>query len=168
MRLDLRTSIHHPGHYEGHADASIEEVHLPVAYDFSVKRRAGGYVLDGTLSIVYNLLCARCLKPFSRSETVPLHVVLMSNMHEDAQTIADEDEDIVYYENEEEVDLTEYLQGEVLLGVPSKAVCSHTCKGLCPVCGESIESEHCTCKTERIDAKWAKLNDIKRELYGGD
>lgn len=167
MRLDLRTSLHHPGHYAGTVTADIEEVQTPAEFECTVTRNAGAYVLDGTLSIVYNLLCARCLKPFSRDEKIAFHVVLRQNTHE-KQEIAEEDEDILYYENEEDVDVTDYLRGEIFLGVPSKAVCSDSCKGLCPVCGEDRDSGLCTCKDEHIDAKWAKLNEIKRELYGGD
>lgn len=168
MKLDLRTALHHPAHYVGTITADVEEVKTPVEFEGTLKKDTAAYVLDGTLSIVYNLVCARCLKPFSRCEKVGVHVFLRKLTHDAHQADTEEDEEILYYENEEEVDMTDYLRGEVLLGVPSKAVCSESCKGICPICGEDRDSGICTCKDEHIDAKWAKLTEIKRELYGGD
>ncbi len=38
---------------------------------------------------------------------------------------------------------------EIVLGYPSKVVCSESCAGLCPVCGKNLNQGACSCDKEK-------------------
>ncbi len=168
MRFDLRAVNEHPRHFRELFSVDVPEIEKPTEVECTIQLQGDSYILDGTVSIVYNLVCARCLVPFSRNETVPLHVLIKKGIAPDKQDNADDETDVVYLSADDDVDISEYLRGEILLDIPVKAVCSEECKGMCPVCGTNLNEKQCHCSHAAIDAKWAKLNEIKRELYGGD
>ncbi|MOA30578.1 hypothetical protein D3C78_1516790 [compost metagenome] len=71
----------------------------------------------------------------------------------------DEDEDLQIV-TEDRVDLRPYVEESFLLSLPYSAVCSDSCKGLCPNCGTDLNVEQCSCDTEVIDPRLAGLKDF--------
>jgi uncharacterized protein len=55
------------------------------------------------------------------------------------------------------------VREEIILSIPMKAVCSETCKGLCPECGQNLNEGQCDCVVERIDPRLAPLLDLLKE-----
>jgi len=57
------------------------------------------------------------------------------------------------------VDLTSDIREDILLAFPFVALCSKTCKGLCPRCGANRNLESCDCKpAER--AAWGPFEGV--------
>jgi uncharacterized protein len=54
---------------------------------------------------------------------------------------------------------------EILLSLPMKALCREDCPGLCPQCGAMKDSAECRCSNQdRIDPRWAALEDLKKRI----
>lgn len=116
-----------------------------------------GLYLDAIVSYEYYENCARCLKEFiNKVETVLSGRLLETS--KSSRTI-DDDELVFYYDNDE-VELTEQVLSSILLSLPMKSLCDDNCKGLCLVCGKDLNIEECNCDIQEIDPRLAKLKDL--------
>jgi uncharacterized metal-binding protein YceD (DUF177 family) len=57
------------------------------------------------------------------------------------------------------LDLGPLLAELLVLEEPVKVLCSAECRGLCPVCGQNRNHGTCSCETETIDPRLARLMD---------
>ncbi|SDZ02004.1 uncharacterized protein SAMN05660462_01549 [Proteiniborus ethanoligenes] len=113
--------------------------------------------LSAMVSYEYYENCARCLEKFvNRVETV-LSGRLMENSKSHDEI--DDDELIIYYENNE-LDLKEQILTSIILSLPMKSVCNDNCRGLCLVCGRDLNKGNCDCNIQEIDPRLAKLKDL--------
>jgi uncharacterized protein len=116
----------------------------------------------GHLTVSLHVECHRCLAPIDipvdtdfdlayepLPEAIPGHEV---ELH-------DEDIDLGFYDGEG-MELNDVLREQVLLMLPSRALCSPDCKGLCPVCGVNRNEETCACTTKIADERWAALRNL--------
>ena len=55
------------------------------------------------------------------------------------------------------LDIDEPLREELILGFPTKLLCSEDCEGLCPKCGKPKREGDCGCPTREIDPRLAIL-----------
>ena len=107
----------------------------------------------------YHGECARCLAPvdgvFSLDfeRTVTTEGTLSEDALEDDFDKADEYVII----HGAELDVDEPLLEELLLGFPTKLLCSEDCPGLCPKCGKPRRDGDCGCPTKEIDPRLAIL-----------
>jgi uncharacterized protein len=56
-----------------------------------------------------------------------------------------------------ELDVDEPLSEELLLGFPTRLLCSEDCLGLCPRCGKPKREGDCGCGGREIDPRLAIL-----------
>jgi uncharacterized protein len=67
------------------------------------------------------------------------------------------------YVVDERLDARRWARDAAVLAIPTRILCRPDCKGLCPVCGESLndadpaDHEHDTAP----DPRWAKLDELK-------
>lgn len=109
------------------------------------------------------LLCARCLEPFFRGLNSEFSVVLKPRPNfplAEERELNREDLESDFYEGEE-INLTSFVQDQVLLTLPQKAVCREECRGLCPRCGKNLNREVCQCPTALIDPRFQALKNLK-------
>ena len=52
----------------------------------------------------------------------------------------------VYYFEGDEIDIDPYVFEEVMLNMPIKALCSESCKGICPCLRQEPNVEECGCE----------------------
>jgi uncharacterized protein len=71
-----------------------------------------------------------------------------------------EEAEIGFYEGDG-VELNDALREYVLLALPMRRLCSETCKGLCPVCGQNRNQQACQCQSEALDDRWAALKQLR-------
>jgi len=125
-------------------------------------RVVGGFATE------VEMKCARCL------EAVPLSLdskfdLLYRPLKTQAQGGSDEvsiteaDTEIGFYQGEG-LALEDVLKEQVLLAVPAKALCREDCKGLCPQCGQNLNTGSCNCAEKRTDPRWEALADIREKL----
>jgi uncharacterized protein len=109
------------------------------------------------------LLCARCLEPFFRGLNSEFSTVLKPRPNfplAEEYELNREDLESDFYEGEE-VNLTSFVQDQVLLTLPQKAVCREECRGLCPRCGKNLNREVCQCPTALMDPRFQALKNLK-------
>lgn len=161
MRLNLQNIIHVPGGSVPFAfslDLSGEDffgnrpVTRPVQVSGTVKNIADVLVLEGEASSTLDCVCDRCMDPFEKDQTVPLHFVL-------AETLEGEEDGEIVLLDDGEVDVGELAYTAFVLNMDTKFLCSEDCKGLCPGCGVNLNREPCRCK-KQADPRWAALEQL--------
>lgn len=72
------------------------------------------------------------------------------------------------------VDITEGVEEEVLLNLPSRVLCKEDCKGICPICGIDLNYGECNCKVDTTPTDsgrnnpFAVLKDLKNSTGGAN
>lgn len=118
--------------------------------------------VQGRVSARAEVDCGRCLK----SVDVPVEVefdvrYVPASDYEQVETAELQEEDLSFSVFEEEaIDLDELVREQVLLALPTRALCSEECKGLCPACGADRNRQPCDCETKETDPRWGALKDL--------
>jgi uncharacterized protein len=97
----------------------------------------------GDLEVRVTMLCARCLEPATvevAAEFAATYVPTGTLAGEDG-----EEPDVQFY-SEDEIDLSQLLREQVILGIPLSTLCRPECKGLCPQCGAELNLGACGCR----------------------
>lgn len=121
-----------------------------------------GLYLDLRMDIEFAAPCDKCLedtKGFASERTGLQLMKQAADVKEEAE-LSDDDMGVMYLEGDE-IDLHGIIRQEVDLLLPVRMVCGEDCKGLCPVCGENLNTSHCKCIQE-ADPRWSALKNIKK------
>jgi uncharacterized protein len=101
--------------------------------------------------------CTRCLE----GADVPVEI----DAREVDQPGAGDEELRSPYIEDEELDLSSWAHDALVLALPFQLLCRPDCRGLCPVCGASLNDadpeEHL--HDQAPDPRWAKLRELKLE-----
>ena len=107
----------------------------------------------------FEVLCARCVEPVP----VPMEGefdLIFRPQEADAEAgeraITIDETEIGYYE-ESGLLLEDVVREQVLLSLPGRTLCSPDCKGLCPSCGQNLNSASCNCEKTSVDPRWNAL-----------
>lgn len=68
------------------------------------------------------------------------------------------------YVSENTLDLAAWARDALALALPDQILCRPDCAGLCPVCGEDLNSEPHTHEQRGSDPRWAALAEIRERL----
>jgi len=124
------------------------------------KRKNEEYHINLSVSTVSKFPCDRCLKISNKN--VNINVFFIYTRDKDlAGQYEDSDINLIAID-ENEIDISKDIRDYIMLDKPMKIVCKKSCKGLCSECGTNLNFNQCSCTTEKIDPRWAKL----KELYG--
>lgn len=148
-------------------NTEVEELELPkeffgkVNVQVLLEKTKDHILLRTSLSVHKHCECDRCLKQFDREFFNEYHMFYIHdivNKHlydEDVVTVIRRDQDFIDISN----DVREYA----MLAIPMKNLCKEDCKGLCPKCGNNLNTEQCTCEIEKIDPRWLALKEIFKQ-----
>lgn len=120
-----------------------------------------GYMLTGTASGEYQIPCDRCLKTVRRRIDVEISDCFVPKIGGSYQG---EEECKVF--DKDLIDPSETVIESFLLQLPMKHLCSSDCAGLCPQCGQDLNSAACRCEAPP-DPRWERLNQFKDTKGGG-
>ena len=137
----------------------------PVHVVFDIHKDKEKFRLIGTTTTELELGCSRCLEPFRMpvNASFDLRFFPASAMSAEAEReIGDEDLETSYY-RDEQIDLNEVLREQFYLALPMKPLCGTDCKGLCPQCGQNLNTGTCDCAPQWDDPRLAVLKQLKRE-----
>ena len=84
--------------------------------------------------------CGRCIIPFEVDISTTLELLFSMSSKSPEESEADER----YYDGET-VDISEDVRQVLVLEIPAWPLCSETCEGLCPQCGEDLNNSACSC-----------------------
>ena len=125
-----------------------------VAARVDVSRTITGFALRLRFAAAVEGPCMRCMDDASPSIPVDAREVEQPGEGEDLHSP---------YLHEGVLDLAAWARDALVLAVPGQIVCRDECRGLCPVCGENLNTadpeQH---RHEQPgDPRWAKLRDLK-------
>jgi len=119
----------------------------------------------GFVDVEIRMACSRCLDEYQTGIRGDFSLTFTKELpHIDA----DDDEVEISAEEmglilitDDQIDLRDAVQQEVVMALPLRPLCAEDCKGLCPQCGVNMNTEHCGCKDNNFNIKFAALKDFK-------
>ncbi len=100
--------------------------------------------------------CDRCAERFTTELVFPMKERMKKV---DALEVEQEDPDLLLIDGSS-IDLAELAYSSLYLNLPSKALCSMECKGLCPICGQNRNLKECTCDDRPTDPRFDILDQL--------
>ena len=126
----------------------------PVKAEGTVRNTAGVLMMTGEITTCIHGICDRCASPFDRDVTIPLDVVLVTEMANEEN----EDEWVFPLESDS-ANLDDIVRTVFVLNLDSKLLCKEDCKGLCHRCGKNLNDGPCDCQKE-LDPRFAALKQL--------
>jgi uncharacterized protein len=118
--------------------------------------------LDVELETAIDLECCRCLEPSTTPVKNRIKCTLIPGRDDEEKDAESEVEDIDFsFYRGDVIDLALIVFEQIMLQLPIKALCSDSCRGLCPHCGANLNISICSCRTDAIDARLAALKKFK-------
>lgn len=149
-RLDLAVGIE--PFALGADEYQVEPAVVPVKLDIS-RTTGQGYSLRLRFAAALHGPCMRCLEPADAGYEV--------DAREISQPGAGEELDSPYVDGGV-LDLAGWARDALALNLPRAILCRPDCAGLCPVCGENLNTAGPDHSHEsEPDQRWAKLSEIK-------
>lgn len=146
--LDVRLEPFHLGADTYSADPAV----VPARLDIS-RTTGQGYALRLRFDASLDGPCMRCLEPAQASFAI--------DAREISQPGAGEELDSPYVEGGV-LDVAAWARDALALSLPRAILCQEDCVGLCPVCGENLNSAGPDHHHEaEPDPRWAKLSEIR-------
>jgi uncharacterized protein len=120
----------------------------------------------GDLKVQIAGVCDRCAE--QATHEVENHFDLIYVPEKEARVGGEEEIDeagaeVGYYSGNG-LELNDVFREVVLLALPMQIVCQEDCKGVCPVCGENLNSKVCDCQPVNGDDRWNKLKTLRAEI----
>jgi len=164
LTLNVGFIVHETVGYFREFDLEAPRIHLHPDLDLEkffgvvkVTRTAKGLLVQAKASAKLVSECVRCLESF----LLPLEIDF-TDLYAFSSDSADESE-LLLPENGK-IDLEPSVREEMLLSIPINPICSPNCKGLCPICGENLNSgEHIEHQEEISDPRLSILKSLLDE-----
>ena len=128
------------------------DVHVKINY-----MENGNLQIEGTCKLTVEIPCDRCL------EDVEVKVTLDFKHKIDTESDAydqSEDLDENNYIDGYSLDVEQLVYNELLVGWPTKILCSEDCKGICNVCGQNLNKGTCNCEDTGLDPRMSVIRDV--------
>jgi uncharacterized protein len=127
---------------------------LPVTLDVS-RMTGAGWALRLRFAARLEGPCMRCLEAAQAAIDVDAREVDRPGGGEELESP---------YIESETLDLRGWARDALVLALPAQVLCRPACAGLCPVCGENLNTAGSDHHHEREpDPRWAKLRELKLE-----
>lgn len=129
-------------------------------------RISGGVEVTGVIEGALTLKCARCLEEFEFPFRLEIreHFLVLDEI--DMRPADDYGGEYVAVEGS--LDLEPVFRDAICLAIPSKRICSESCRGLCSKCGANLNVEECSCDRRAVDVRLKPLEDLKRRMEEED
>lgn len=137
----------------------------PINYDLTLVKSGENVWVRGPVNAELSLTCDRCLEEYTYAVQADLDIELVPKNKVPGgaeMELRSEELDQYYYEGEE-IDLDPYVYEEAMLNIPIKALCSESCKGMCPVCGKNLNLGECRCEKTGTTILSEKLKSFLKE-----
>lgn len=122
-----------------------------------------GVLVTGRLTTAFVTECARCLAPVRQAIDCELEEEFKATVEvlTGAPIAVDPDEDpALLIDAQHILDLAEVVRQELWLSQDQAPLCRPDCRGLCPTCGQDLNSGPCNCAADEVDTRWAVLRHL--------
>jgi DUF177 domain-containing protein len=142
----------------------IHEFHVegPVAVTVSYYRAGTDLFFEGRFVARVGATCARCADDFDAPCDRHFRFMLSPKSvgYEAEDNLRADDLEFSLYEGEQ-VDLSPLIREQLILALPTRALCREDCRGLCPRCGANLNQGECGCRAETFDPRLAPIRSLK-------
>ena len=133
----------------------------PLEVDLAYSRTGDEIYFHGRAAASGEGTCVRCLEPYPIELQVPCEFVLTPAVEDDsALELHAEDLSLSVYSGDE-IDLRPLVEEQLILALPTRALCRDDCLGLCPTCGANRNVDPCACQPVPADPRLAVIRDLK-------
>jgi uncharacterized protein len=148
----------------------------PLDIEATITGTGPGFLVRGEVSTDLELQCDRCLRRFRHHLVASLEEEYLPATSQDndggdlGREVDNQFAEVSVFHGDV-VDITEAVREQLLLALPSKALCMANCLGLCSTCGKELNSGDCACQHDTIDprlAQLARLLDDEHDTDSGD
>ena len=141
------------------------EIDKPVSFIGKLKKHAKGCLISGKINGEWILQCARCLTQFHFQVASDFYIYLTRQLKETNQKVSELTENDLDVSEMvgDEIDLGWIIREQMILQIPIKPICSESCKGLCPHCGQNLMKSNCKCRESYVDPRFAKLKKLLKK-----
>jgi uncharacterized protein len=118
---------------------------------------------QGSFAGTFEGRCSRCLCDYSFRLQKNFDFVLSpatTTPEKKVEELSREDLGLSYYSSDE-IELTPLILEQVLLALPTRALCDENCRGLCSTCGANLNQEPCSCSAVPKDPRMAIFRSLK-------
>jgi len=122
----------------------------PLKHDLEVQLIEGAFLVRGSLALMLECTCVRCLKLFPARITLAPWVCHLMREGEEPVAIVNDC-----------VDLTPYIREDMLLAFPQHPLCEPGCNGLPYKSISSVRQPSSVSPIEDDASAWAELNKLK-------
>jgi len=140
---------------------------IPVEGQIVCVRSVRGILVTGAVELDLVQRCRRCMERFGNHLELEIEEEFITTI--DLHTgeyveLTDDDEPELLINEHHILDLEPVLQEYIIVASARSGLCSSDCKGLCPVCGISLNTGACQCEQKAVDPRFAVLAQL---LDGG-
>lgn len=107
--------------------------------------------------------CGRCLEEFGLTLDKQFDFILTPEAKKSghgAEELHRNDLGLSYYSSDE-IDLAPLIAEQVILALPTRPLCSDSCRGLCGSCGANLNHDDCNCSNVGSDPRMALFRTLK-------
>lgn len=115
---------------------------------------AEGVLVSASIDAVATGTCSRCLTEIELPISTSFRELFA---YPDSYTAETTDPDEIPRIDDEKIDLEPVVHDELVLAMPTIPLCREDCPGLCPECGERLDSVGADHRHEILDPRWAGL-----------
>lgn len=114
-------------------------------------------VITGNTEVIVKIPCDRCLTDVEIELPVKFDKKVSLESAEEGQA---EELDETNYIDGYNLDVDQLVYNELLIGWPTKILCSEDCKGICNVCGQNLNDGTCNCEDTGLDPRMSVIRDV--------
>jgi uncharacterized protein len=135
----------------------------PASVKGKVRLSGNEVFVNGHIDTRAQVECDRCLKTVELPVSADFALDYITGSDYESTEVAEltEAELSVSVFDGEAIDVDEMVKEQILLAVPTRALCREDCKGICPECGIDKNHGECHCVADDIDPRWAALKNFK-------
>lgn len=175
MEIDISSIKGQPGagielEYDEECPELLDEVKClgPMHVSVRVENTRESMRVSGTLAASVELVCTRCLEPFTYQ--------VESHFDEDFYPTGGEQHSMWLEQQKEPgshplglddnfysgnlLDVSQVVRDSFLMAIPLKPICESGCLGICPVCGVNRNKQKCQCKVDDTDPRLEILKGL--------
>lgn len=113
--------------------------------------------ITGRGRVTLEIPCDRCLEPVEKEIVLNFLKDIDLDVPDGGQT---EELDETNYIDGYTLDADKLVCGEILIGWPTKILCSEDCKGIRNVCGQNLNQGACDCEDTGLDPRMSVIRDV--------
>ncbi|MFQ5917479.1 MAG: DUF177 domain-containing protein [Candidatus Binatia bacterium] len=146
-----------------YAEGKGRDFRFPPSLDVSlVYYRSGQEIFfQGWFGGTIEGTCSRCLKTYSFPMTKNFDFILTPEPLPAKSRGLNQDEMGLSFYSAEEINLSPFIQEQLLLALPMRPLCDERCLGLCAGCGVNLNNESCLCDSQSRDPRTAFFRNLR-------